>query len=62
MKNFVFLKPIFIYRLLNANKIISIHEDTFFGLEKLNLLSLYDNHLKILSNKTFSSLKNIQTL
>lgn len=50
------------YRLLNANKIVCVRADTFRGLEKLSLLSLYDNQLKTLINGTFSSLKNIQTL
>ncbi|CAF4626273.1 unnamed protein product [Rotaria sp. Silwood2] len=48
--------------LLNANKIVCIRADTFRGLEKLSLLSLYDNQLKTLINGTFNSLKNIQTL
>jgi len=51
-----------LYRLLNANKIVCIHGDTFRGLEKLSLLSLYDNQLKSLANETFKPLKNLQTL
>jgi slit protein 2 len=51
-----------LYRLLNANKIVCIHGDTFRGLEKLSLLSLYDNQLKNLANETFKPLKNLQTL
>jgi slit protein 2 len=53
---------IFSNRLLNANKIICIRGDTFRGLEKLSLLSLYDNQLKTLANDTFTPLKSIQTL
>ncbi len=50
------------YRLLNANKIVCVRGDTFRGLEKLSLLSLYDNQLKTLANDTFTPLKSIQTL
>ena len=39
-----------------------VRRDTFRGLEKLSLLSLYDNKLKTLVNNTFAPLKNIQTL
>ncbi len=53
---------VFIHRLLNANKIVCVRGDTFRGLEKLSLLSLYDNQLKTLANKTFTPLKSIQTL
>ena len=49
-------------RLLNANKIVCVHPDTFRGLEKLSLLSLYDNQLRTLVNGTFNPLKSIQTL
>lgn len=51
-----------IHRLLNANKIVCVRGDTFRGLEKLSLLSLYDNQLKTLANETFTPLKSIQTL
>ncbi len=51
-----------IHRLLNANKIVCVRGDTFRGLEKLSLLSLYDNQLKTLANDTFTPLKSIQTL
>jgi hypothetical protein len=51
-----------LHRLLNANKIVCVRGDTFRGLEKLSLLSLYDNQLKTLANDTFTPLKSVQTL
>jgi slit protein 2 len=58
----LFYTSVFTYRLLNANKIVCVRGDTFRGLEKLSLLSLYDNQLKTLPNDTFTPLKGIQTL
>lgn len=50
------------HRLLNDNNIASIDMDTFAGLANLNLLSLYDNSIRTIPEKTFDPLEKLQTM